>query len=58
LAEEGDINIRGVIIRIFVFITNRGINELQKEKSSFKDLQHRTLTKRASLGEKHLRISR
>ena len=58
LAEEGDITIRGIIPRIFVFRTNRGINELHKEKSSLKDLQHRTLTERASLGEKHLRVSR
>ena len=58
LAEEGDITISGIIIRIFVFRTNRGINELHKEKFSSKDLQHRTLTKRASLGEKHLRVSR
>ena len=58
LAEEGDITIRGIIPRIFVFRTNRGINELHKEKSSSKDLQHRTLTKRASLGEKHSRVSR
>ena len=39
LAEEGDITIRGIIIRILVFRTNRGINELHKEKSSSKDLQ-------------------
>ena len=58
LAEEGDITIRGIITRIFVFRTNRRINELHKEKSSSKDLQHQTLTKRASLGEKHLRVSR
>ena len=58
LAEEDDITIRGVITRIFVFRTNRGINELHTEKSNSKDLQHRTLTERASLGEKHLRVSR
>ena len=50
LAEEGDITIRGIITRIFVFRTNRGINELHKKKSGSKDLQYRTLTKRASLG--------
>ena len=58
LAKEGDITIRGIIIRIFVFRTNRGINKLHKEKSSSKDLQHRTLTERASSGEKHSRVSR
>jgi len=58
LAEEGDITIKGVITRIFVFRRNRGINELHKEKSNSKDLQYRTLTKRASLGEKHSHVSR
>ena len=58
LAEEGDITIRGIITRIFVFRTNRGINELHKEKSSLKDLQHQTHIERVSLGEKHLRVSR
>ena len=58
LAEEGDTTIRGIITRIFVFRTNRGINELHKEKASSKDLQHRTLTEKASLGEKHLCVSR
>ena len=38
LAEDGDITNRGIITRIFVFRTNRGINELHKEKSSSKDL--------------------
>ena len=41
---------KGKFERIFIFTTNRGINELHKEKSSSKDLQHRTLTERASLG--------
>ena len=58
LVEEGYITIRGIVTRIFIFRTNRGINELHKEKSSSKDLQHRTLTERASLGEKHSRVSR
>ena len=58
LAEEGDITIRGIIIRIFIFRTNRGINELHKEKSGSKDLQYRSLTERASLGEKYSRVSR
>ena len=58
LAEEGDITIRGIIIRIFVFGTNRGINELHKEKFGSKDLQYWTLIERATLGEKHLRVSR
>ena len=58
LVEEGDITIRGIITRIFVFRTNRGINELHKEKSCSKDLQHRTLTERTSFGEKHLRVSK
>ena len=57
LAEEGDITIRGIITRIFIFKTNRGINELHKEKSGSKDLQYQTLTERASLGEKHSRVS-
>ena len=34
------------------------INELHKEKFGSKDLQHRTLTERASLGEKHSHVSR
>ena len=58
LVEEGDITIGGIITRIFIFRTNRGINELHKEKSGSKDLQYRTLTERASLGEKHSRVSR
>ena len=56
--EEGDITISGVITRILVFRANWGINELHKEKASSKDLQHRTLTEKASLGEKHLCVSR
>ena len=55
LAKEGDINIRGVITR------NKPrylINELHKKKSGSKDLQYRTLTERASLGEKHSHVSR
>ena len=58
LAEEGDITIRGIIKRIFIFRTNRGINELHKEKSGSKDLRHRKLAERASLGEKHSHVSR
>ena len=58
LAEEGDITIRGIIIRIFVFGTNRGINKLYKEKCGAKDLQYQTLTEKASLGEKHSHVSR
>ena len=58
LAEEGDITVRGIITRILIFKPRYLINELHKEKSGSKDLQHQTLTKRASLGEKHSRISR
>jgi len=58
LAEEGDITIRGIITRLFVFRTNRGINEVHKEKSDSKDLQFLTPTERASLGEKQSRVSR
>ena len=58
LAEEGDITIRDIIIRISVFRTNYGINELHKEKSGSNDLEYRTLTERASLGEKYSRVSR
>jgi hypothetical protein len=32
-------------------------NELHEEKSYSKDLKHRTLTKRANLGETHLHVS-
>ena len=58
--EEGDITIRGIITRIFVFKNKPrySINELHKEKSGSKDLRHQSLTKRASLGEKHSRVSR
>ena len=50
--EEGDITIRGVITKIFVFKNKPrySINELHKEKSGSKDLQHPTLIERASLG--------
>ena len=58
LVEEGDITIRGIVTRIFVFRTNRGINKLHKKKSGSKDLQYQTLTKRASLGEKYSYVSR
>ena len=58
LAKEGDITIRGIVTRIFIFRTNRGINKLHKEKSGSKDLQYRTLTERASLGKKHSRVSK
>ena len=59
LVEEGDVTIRGVIIRILILSELRYlINELHKEKSDSKDLQYRTLTKRASLGEKYSRVSR
>jgi hypothetical protein len=34
------------------------LNELHKESSVSKDVQHQTLTERASLGEKHSRVSR
>ena len=57
LAEEGDITIRGIVTRIFVFRTNWGINELHKKKSGSKDLQYWTLTERSSLGEKHSHVS-
>jgi hypothetical protein len=49
LVEEGDITISGVITRLI---------KLHKEKSGSKDLQHQTLTERASLGEKHPCVSR
>ena len=58
LAEEGDITIKGIITRILIFKSRYLINELHKEKSGLKDLQHQTLIERASLGEKHSRISR
>jgi hypothetical protein len=58
LAEEGDITIRGIITRILIFRPRSLNNKLHKEKYGLKDLQHRTLTKRASLGEKHSRVSR
>jgi hypothetical protein len=44
LGKEGDITIRGIITRNKLSYL---INELHKEKSGSKDLQHRTLTKRA-----------
>jgi hypothetical protein len=46
LAEEGDITMRCVIARIFIFKNKSRylINELHKEKSGSKDLQHRILT--------------
>jgi hypothetical protein len=60
LAEEVGLTMRCVITRIFVFKNKPRylINELHKEKSGLKDLQHRTLTERASLGEKHFYVSR
>ena len=60
LAEEGGITIRGATTRILVFrATPKVLNyELHEEKSGLKDLKHRTLTKRASLGETHLHVCR
>jgi hypothetical protein len=59
LAEEGDITNRGVITRILILSELRYlINELHKEKSGSKNLSHRSLTERASLGEKHSHVSR
>ena len=57
LAEKGDITIRVDIKRILKSKPRYLINELHKEKSGSKDLRHRTLTERASMGEKYSRVS-